>query len=100
MPKKPMPKFPNEAEEGRWFREHQDELDDYMTPSTAEDQGRLDRLAAALPPRKQSKTISISVPEQMLDRARRQAERKGIGYQTYLKTLIAEGLEREERASG
>lgn len=101
MPGKDIPKFSSEAEEGRWMREHQDELEDYMEAPTPESQARANSLLASLPPRKpKSRNITISVPLNLIDRARRQAERKGIGYQTYLKTLIADGLEREEAARG
>jgi predicted DNA binding CopG/RHH family protein len=33
-----------------------------------------------------------------LDRARHQAASRGIGYQTYIKMLLREGLNRQERA--
>jgi predicted DNA binding CopG/RHH family protein len=101
MSKKQMPQFSSDAEEGRWMREHQDELDEYLNMPTPESRARADKLLASLPPRvARSRNITISVPVNLIDRARRQAERKGIGYQTYLKTLIADGLEREEAARG
>ena len=37
------------------------------------------------------------VPADDLDRARRVAERKGLPYQTYMKLLLREGLNREEK---
>lgn len=101
MPRKQVPKFASEAEEGRWMREHQDDLDAYLEAPTPEAQARADALLAALPPRRpRSRNITISVPMDLIERARQQAERKGIGYQTYMKTLIAEGLERAELARG
>jgi predicted DNA binding CopG/RHH family protein len=97
--KKPIPKFASETEEARWWDEHRDDLDEYMSEPAPEAQVRLDSLVATLPPRpaKKSKVISLNISESLIDRARRAAGRKGIGYQTYLKLLIADGLEREER---
>jgi hypothetical protein len=45
-----------------------------------------------------STQIALRLPDADLDRARKMAERKGIGYQTLLKMLLHEGLERETRA--
>ncbi|MGA3210052.1 MAG: CopG family antitoxin [Terriglobales bacterium] len=45
--------------------------------------------------RKSSVQIAIRLPEADLTRARKIAQRKGIGYQTYLKMLVREGLIRE-----
>ncbi|MBM3727853.1 MAG: hypothetical protein FJW40_20820 [Acidobacteria bacterium] len=41
--------------------------------------------------------IALRLPSPDLDKARRIAERKGIGYQTLLKMLVHEGLERMDR---
>ena len=35
-----------------------------------------------------------------IERARRLAEKKGIGYQTYMKILLREALDREDRKTG
>jgi predicted DNA binding CopG/RHH family protein len=43
-----------------------------------------------------SVSITIRVPERGLDRAKAIAEKKGLAYQTYLKMLIHEGLERDK----
>ena len=42
---------------------------------------------------------SIRLLAEDVSRAKAIAQRKGMGYQTYIKTLIREGLERAERAS-
>jgi len=41
--------------------------------------------------------IAIRLPAADLAQAREIAERKGIGYQTFLKMLVREGLVREAR---
>ena len=47
--------------------------------------------------RTRSVQISLRLPAPDLAKARAIAERKGIGYQTLLKTILHEGLRREER---
>jgi predicted DNA binding CopG/RHH family protein len=41
--------------------------------------------------------ISIRLPESDLARARQQAAAKGLPYQTYIKSLLHQALQREER---
>jgi predicted DNA binding CopG/RHH family protein len=47
--------------------------------------------------RKRSVQIAIRLPEADIEQARKIASRKGIGYQTLLKMLVHEGLERESK---
>lgn len=47
--------------------------------------------------RKNGVQIAIRLPQTDLDRAQKLAERRGLGYQTLLKTLVHEGLSREAR---
>ncbi len=44
-----------------------------------------------------SKNITIRMPLADLERARRLLEKKGLGYQTFMKMLLHEALEREDR---
>jgi len=44
-----------------------------------------------------SKNITIRMPITDLERARKLSARKGLGYQTFIKTLLHESLEREEK---
>ena len=44
-----------------------------------------------------SKKVMLRIPTDDLDRARRLAAAKGLGYQTYIKVLLREGLNREEK---
>jgi len=91
-----VPHFKSEAEEARWWDEHkpmvETSLRDAMRDGTAQQQTaqRLVREA------RESKNITIRMPLRDIERARSLAERKGIGYQTYMKMLLHEALEREE----
>jgi predicted DNA binding CopG/RHH family protein len=44
-----------------------------------------------------SRVISIRLPEADLAKARRQAASKGLPYQTYVKSLLHEALEKAEK---
>jgi len=45
-----------------------------------------------------SQKVMLRIPSDDLDRARRQAAGKGIGYHTYIKMLLDEGLDRQEQS--
>jgi len=44
-----------------------------------------------------SQKVMLRIPTDDLERARKLAESKGLGYQTYIKLLLRQGLDREER---
>ncbi len=92
-----VPKFATEAEEAKWWDQHKDMVeadliraieDGTVRRGTA---GRLVREARA------SRNITIRVAEADLDLARKQAEEKGLPYQTYIKSVLHEELTRRER---
>jgi predicted DNA binding CopG/RHH family protein len=105
MPKKGLASARSEAEEALWFEENQDRL-----MKLFEEAGRKGTLriggksvgitfsksmgAIAKPP---SRKVMLRIPVDDLDRARHLAERKGLPYQTYMKLLLREGLDREEK---
>lgn len=90
-----MPKFRNENEEADWWASPAGR--EYVKNKSKE--GIISagsRLVDKLN-RKGSIQIAIRLPESDLEQARKIAIRKGIGYQTLLKMLVHEGLEREAR---
>ena len=93
--KRILPDFKSEAEEAKWWFDHQDEiLGDF---ETAAEEGRLmlgpAAKVGALP------TTTIRLDPVDIEMARTQAEKKGLKYQTYLKMLLHEALTREAKAS-
>ncbi len=105
MPKKKLSDAHTELEEARWFEQNQDRL--LRLFQRAEKEGAL-RIGgksigislsnlneALVKPRSQKVMLRIPTPD--LGRARKQAAGRGIGYQTYIKMLLHDGLEREER---
>ncbi len=89
-----LPEFKDEAEEARWWFEHQDELAKEFAAAAAE--GRLERgniaRSAGLTP-----TTTIRLDPADIALAREQAEKRGLKYQTYLKMLIHEALRQPAR---
>ena len=92
------PKFKNEAEEADWWDAHPEVITEAF--ERAYGKKALDRFFAegSAPKRPVTKTVTIRLPVEDLTRARRLAARKGLGYQTLVKTLLHEALQRAERA--
>ena len=88
-----IPKFENEADEANWLFENREGLVNEFLKAAQEGRVRQGTLKqrGITPPT----TIRLA-PEDIL-RARTLAERRGLRYQTYLKMLIHEALEQEER---
>jgi len=90
-----IPKFENEADEANWAFEHREEL--AATFLKAAEAGLVRQ--GTLKQRGVTPPTTIRLAPEDISRARTLAERRGLRYQTYLKMLIHEALEREERAS-
>lgn len=99
MPKKRLPDFKTETEEADWLAKHQDDLDAYFDVLPANPVPLAERLNLPPRPRSVTKLISLRLSEEDLARAAALASKKGIGYQTLLKMLIHEALEREETSA-
>ena len=94
--KSAAPKFTNEKDESKWWASAAGRafLKQQSLARTA-DQGVGSKLVANLT-RATSVQIALRLPAPDLAKAREIAGRKGIGYQTLLKMLVHEGLERVE----
>jgi predicted DNA binding CopG/RHH family protein len=80
--------FASEAEEAAWWESHEDELLDEFKKASAEGRLGIGTVAkrAALP----STTIRLDPDD--ISKARVQAAKRGLRYQTYLKMIIHEAL--------
>ena len=105
MSKKKLADTHTEFEEARWFEENQDRLLRLFEKAGKEGTLRIGRKSVGITLSKRTESLErprtqkvmLRIPTGDLDRARQQAAQKGIGYQTYIKSLLHEGLEREER---
>ena len=86
-----VPAFADEAEEARWWETHQARMAGAMESalSAGED---LTAVPAPLARALAAKNVTIRLSLADLDRARRQAERRGLRYQTYVKMLLHQAL--------
>jgi predicted DNA binding CopG/RHH family protein len=95
MEKRILPEFKSEAEEAKWWFDNQDELDKDFAKAAAE--GRLGRGTAARVGGIPTTTIRLDPVD--IEMARKQAEQRGLKYQTYLKMILHDALTREAKAS-
>jgi predicted DNA binding CopG/RHH family protein len=96
-----VPAFPTEAKEVEWWYKNRKKLDkDFERAALAGEVRVLDRktLRDRVARSKASKVVSIRLPESDIKLARVQAALKGLPYQTYIKSLLHQALEREKRA--
>lgn len=95
-----IPKFATETEEARWWDRNAKMVEKGLVTAlrtgTAQ-RGTAQRLVREA---RESKNITIRMPVAEIERARTLAEKKGIGYQTYVKMLLREALDRETRKAG
>lgn len=92
-----IPKFASEREEAIWWASAAGRA--FLKAQPARKMGSAaggSKLVAKLA-RASSVQIALRLPAPDLARARVLAERKGIGYQTLLKMIVHEGLERVEQ---
>lgn len=87
-----IPKFSSEAKEAAWWDAHRSEIE-------AEIRQRVKHkppltLGSLLRGTKPSQPITLRIPKEDLETARRLAAQKGLGYQTYIKMVLREALEK------
>ena len=105
--KRKVPAFASEAEEAAWWYENRKSHDREFAAAVENGEAQVltgeklrERIAASKA-KTPAHVISLRVPEADLAMARRQAEKKGLPYQTYIKSLLHETLaERETRKAG
>lgn len=88
---KPIPKFRSEAEEREFWETH--DSVDYIDWS----QARVVRFPNLQP---STATISLRLPQGMLDELKVLANQRDVPYQSLLKVFLAERLERERHRRG
>jgi predicted DNA binding CopG/RHH family protein len=92
--KRVIPAFESEAKEAEWWHKNRTTLDRDLTEAAKK--GELKRLnQATLKARlasSKARVVSIRLPENDIELARRQAAQKGLPYQTYIKSLLHQAL--------
>lgn len=101
MANKNQPRFKDETEEAKWWAKNQEFMAHQFEKAKAA--GTLGRGTVAKLARQRtgaSPTITIRLAEADLARARTLAAEKGLRYQTYLKMLLHQALNSEEKKTG
>ena len=99
--KKPIvPKFATEAEEAEWWDRHSRAAGRNLVRAIRNGSAHRGGPKALIgarreSARRESKNITIRVAVEDIDRARALAAKQGIGYQTYMKILLKEALDRK-----
>ncbi len=104
--KRVMPAFATEAEEAAWWYENRNLHGKQLLPAAKNGEAQvltkaklLERIAASK--KAPAPVVALRIPAADLALARKQAEHKGLPYQTYIKSLLHETLtEREKRKVG
>ena len=95
-----IPEFESETEEARWWDEHRDLVEENLIGAMRDGTAQRGSAQRLVKEARASKNITIRMPLTDLERARQLSARKGLAYQTYIKMLLHEALDREERRPG
>ena len=87
-----IPRFASEAEDARWHDRHRSELESAVMRRIKEGSVLNKQQFMA---RAKLRPVTIRLATEDIDAARAQAARKGVRYQTYIKLLLREALQRE-----
>ena len=101
-----VPKFATEAEEADWWYKNRHIHDKIFAAAVKNGEATIltkEKLLARIEASKKAPApvVALRIPSADLALARKQAAKKGLPYQTYIKSLLHETLvEREKRKSG
>ena len=100
MKKLVIPQFATEKEEADWWYAHKDIVEANISEALRTGKTRTGTAKKLAEEGRTAKNITISLPMVDLERARRLSAKKGLGYQTYVRMLLREALDREQAAAG
>ncbi|MGH9435832.1 MAG: hypothetical protein ACRD06_07510 [Terriglobia bacterium] len=87
-----IPEFASEAQEARWYDRHKRQIELALARRMKGNPSLNLRQAAA---RTKLRPVTIRLAAEDIEAARDLAARKGVGYQTYIKLLLREALQRD-----
>ena len=97
-----VPAFATEAEEADWWYKNRRVLDKEFLAAARSGEAQIltrEKLLARIAASRKgpAPVVALRIPEADLALARRQAEQKGLPYQTYIKSLLHETLTAREK---
>jgi predicted DNA binding CopG/RHH family protein len=92
-----LPTFDSEVQEAAWWFEHRGQVEANLAEAMQE--GKIQRGSAQrlVKEARASKNITIRMSVEDLERARQLSAKRGLAYQTYMKMLLHEALDQEEK---
>ncbi len=88
-----IPKFKSEKEEAEWWDAHPEVITELFLKARRE--GKIKRLPAV---RDATTPVTIRLPIRDVEAAHELAGKRGMPYQTYIKALLHQALERQRKA--
>ena len=86
-----VPRFKTERDEADWWYRNRDKIaKDFEQAAKKGELKRQDK--ATLRVRLAARVVTIRLPEEDIELARQQASKKGLPYQTYIRSLLHEAL--------
>jgi predicted DNA binding CopG/RHH family protein len=89
-----IPKFKSESQEAEWWDAHPEVITELFLKARKE--GKIKRLPVV---RGATRSVTIRMPIGDIEAAQDLAGKRGLPYQTYIKGLLHQALERERKAS-
>jgi predicted DNA binding CopG/RHH family protein len=92
-----VPQFGTEAEEAKWWDDRREMVEENLIEAIRSGTARQGTAQRLVRQARVSRNVTIRLAEADLDLARKQAEAKGLPYQTYIKSVLHEALVKRER---
>ena len=92
-----VPQFATEAEEAKWWDDHKEMVEENLIQAIRDGTARRGTAQRLVREARTSRNVTIRMAEADLDMARKQAEEKGLPYQTYIKSVLHEELMKRGR---
>jgi predicted DNA binding CopG/RHH family protein len=92
-----VPQFATEAEEAKWWDDHKEMVEENLIQAIKDGTAGRGTARGLVREASTSRNVTIRMAEADLDLARKQAEEKGLPYQTYIKSVLHEELMKRGR---
>jgi predicted DNA binding CopG/RHH family protein len=88
-----IPRFKSEAQEAEWWDKNPDFIADQFEKAAKEG-----RILRGLPGRGATRSVTIRLAVKDVETAQTLAEKMGLPYQTYIKAILHQALDRQRKA--
>ncbi len=93
-----VPKFATEAQEAQWWDDNRHVVEQNLLHALADGSAARGTALRLTREARGSKGVAIRIPIDEIERARRLAQRKRMGYQALIRALLHDALARQEEA--